>query len=237
LNRLLEINNLHCYYGKIHAVKNVSLYIEKGEIVALVGGNGAGKTTILRSISGLIDVIKQGSIKYSGKIINKVKPHEICAMGLVQVLEGRHVFSHLTVKENLLLGAYLRKDKQIKEDCEYVYNLFPRLREREKQKAGTLSGGEEQMLAVGRGLMSRPKLLMMDEPSLGLAPVLVKNIFKIIERINNNGTTILLVEQNSKAALNIANRGYVIETGKIVLSGKANNLLNNEDIKKSYLGG
>jgi len=235
--KVLEVKDFHFYYGAIHAIKGISMYVNEGEIVALIGGNGAGKTTTLRSISGLLGPINHGEIFFNGELINKKKPHKIAAAGLSQVLEGRHVFPQLTVKENLMLGAYSRKDiKGIQEDLEYVFHLFPRLKEREKQLSGTLSGGEQQMLAVGRSLMQRPKLLMMDEPSLGLAPIIVKEIFKTIKKIKDDGMTILLVEQNSKAALSIADRGYVLETGNIILSDTAEGLINNEEVKKSYLG-
>ncbi|HYF83829.1 MAG TPA: ABC transporter ATP-binding protein [Clostridia bacterium] len=234
--KILEVKDFHFYYEEIHAIKGISFYIEEGEIVTLIGGNGAGKTTTLRAISGLLNGVNHGTIDFLGTTLNKIKPHKIAALGLAQVLEGRHVFPHLTVKENLMQGAYLRKGNEIKIDLEYVFDLFPRLREREKQLGGTLSGGEQQMLAVGRALMQKPKLLMMDEPSLGLAPLIVNEIFEIIKRINKDGMPILLVEQNSNAALSIADRGYVIETGEIVLADKASNLIKNEDVKKSYLG-
>jgi ABC-type branched-chain amino acid transport systems, ATPase component len=234
--KILEINDMYFSYGEIKAVKGITLSVGSKEIVTLIGGNGAGKTTTLCAISGLLGDADQGEILFMGEKINKVKPHKIAAMGVVQCLEGRHIFSQLTVRENLMMGAYLRKGSEIKNDLEYVFNLFPRLLEREKQLGGTLSGGEQQMLAVGRALMQKPKILMMDEPSLGLAPLVVQDIFKTIKKINQDGMPILLVEQNSNAALKVANRGYVIETGNIVLQDSAENLLNNEEVKKSYLG-
>lgn len=235
--KLLEVKDLNFHYGEIHALKGVSLDIGEGEIVTLIGGNGAGKTTTLRAISGLIGNISSGEIRFMGERIDGLKPHKIASIGIAQCLEGRHIFSNLTVKENLNMGSYLRKDAKINEDLEYVYHLFPRLLEREKQRAGTLSGGEQQMLAVGRALMQRPKLIMMDEPSLGLAPIIIQGIFEIIKQINEDGTPVLLVEQNSHAALQIAHRGYVIETGEIVLKDSAKNLMNNQKIRDSYLGG
>jgi branched-chain amino acid transport system ATP-binding protein len=235
--KLLEVKDLNFHYGEIHALKGVSLDIDQGEIVTLIGGNGAGKTTTLRAISGLIGNISSGEIRFMGERIDGLKPHKIASIGIAQCLEGRHIFSNLTVKENLNMGSYLRKDAKINEDLEYVYHLFPRLLEREKQRAGTLSGGEQQMLAVGRALMQRPKLIMMDEPSLGLAPIIIQGIFEIIKQINEDGTPVLLVEQNSHAALQIAHRGYVIETGEIVLKDSAKNLMNNQKIRDSYLGG
>ena len=234
--KILELNDVQFHYGAVHTLKGISLYVEDGEIVTLIGGNGAGKTTTLRAISGLLGDISQGSITFLGNKINNLAPHKVAALGLAQVLEGRHIFSQLTVKENILMGAYLNKGVTVKNDVEYVYGLFPRLKEREKQMGGTLSGGEQQMLAVGRALMQRPKLLMMDEPSLGLAPIIVEEIFKVIKKINQDGIPILLVEQNSNMALQIADRGYVIETGKIVLSGSADSLSQNEEVMKSYLG-
>jgi branched-chain amino acid transport system ATP-binding protein len=234
--KILELINFHFYYGQIHALKGISLNVNEGEIVALIGGNGAGKTTTLRSISGLLGFHSEGEIIFKGVKINNNKPHAIAKMGLCQVLEGRHVFTQLTIRENLILGGYLRKNFEIEETLHYVFELFPRLKEREKQMAGTLSGGEQQMLAVGRALMSKPQLLMMDEPSLGLAPIIVGEIFATINKISKDGLPILLVEQNSKAALKIAHRAYVLETGEIVLSGSAAALLDNEQVKKSYLG-
>ncbi len=210
--------------------------MEEGEIVTIIGANGAGKTTTLRAISGLLGNIAYGKVEFMGINLNKLEAHKIASMGLAQVLEGRHIFPQLTVKENIILGAFTRKGKEIDKDMSYVYELFPRLKERENQMGGTLSGGEQQMLAVGRALMQKPKLLMMDEPSLGLAPIIVKGIFEIIKKISSDGIPILLVEQNSRAALGIADRGYVLETGKIILADTASNLLDNEDVKKAYLG-
>ena len=236
--RILEVRDLHFYYGEIHALKGISLEVNEGEIVTLIGANGAGKTTTLRSISGLLGHIASGEIRFLGERIDNQKGYAIAAKGIAQCLEGRHVFANLTVKENLQMGCYLRKDKAgIRNDFDYVYDLFPRLLEREDQRAGTLSGGEQQMLAVGRALMQRPKILMMDEPSLGLAPLIIQEIFTIIKRINADGMPILLIEQNSNAALKVANRGYVMENGEIVLHDSAANLLVNEDVKKAYLGG
>ena len=238
MSKILEVKDLHYHYGEIHALKGISLDVDEGEIVTLIGANGAGKTTTLHCISGLLGKISGGEIWFMGKRIDGHKGHDIAGMGLAQCLEGRHVFGNLTVRENLQMGAYLRKDAEgIKQDFEYVYNLFPRLKERENQGAKTLSGGEQQMLAVGRALMQKPKLLMMDEPSLGLAPLVIQEIFNTIKRINADGIPILLIEQNSNAALKVANRGYVIENGHIVLADTSANLLANEDVKKAYLGG
>ena len=238
MSKILEVKDLHYHYGEIHALKGISLDVEEGEIVTLIGANGAGKTTTLHCISGLLGKISGGEIRFMGQRIDGRKGHDIAGMGLAQCLEGRHVFGNLTVKENLQMGAYLRKDAEgVKRDFEYVYNLFPRLKEREAQGAKTLSGGEQQMLAVGRALMQKPKLLMMDEPSLGLAPLVIQEIFNTIKRINADGIPILLIEQNSNAALKVANRGYVIENGEIVLADTSANLLANEDVKKAYLGG
>jgi branched-chain amino acid transport system ATP-binding protein len=235
---MLEINDLHYSYGEIHALKGISLRIDEGEIVALIGANGAGKTTTLRCISGLLGAPQSGGIVFMGRMLNGMKPHEVSKSGITQVLEGRHIFPHLTVKENLEMGAYLREDAaEIKKDFGAVYGRFPRLKEREKQLGGTLSGGEQQMLAIARALMSQPRMILMDEPSLGLAPIVVKEVFQIIKDINRGGMPILLVEQNSKAALSIADRGYVLETGEIVMSEKCADLLNNEEVIKSYLGG
>lgn len=234
---MLEIKNLHVYYGQIHALKGVTFVVRKGEIVTLIGGNGAGKTTTLKTISGLIPP-KEGEILYQGESITGVKAHDLVSRGLVQVPEGRHVFPSMSVQENLDLGAYSRKDKKaVKEDLDKVFHLFPRLKERRQQLAGTLSGGEQQMLAMARALMSSPKLLLLDEPSMGLAPLLVREIFNIVTEINSTGVTILLVEQNANMALSIANRGYVIETGRVVLEGEAGSLAANEAVKKAYLGG
>ena len=234
---MLEIKNLNVYYGVIHALKDVTMCVNEGEIVALIGANGAGKTTLLHTISGLIRP-SQGEILFLGKNIVKAKTRNIVDAGITQVPEGRRTFSGLSVYENLLMGAYLRKDKaQIKEDLEKVYERFPILKERSSQDASTLSGGEQQMLAMGRALMAKPKILLLDEPSMGLAPILVKEIFKIIEDIHAQGTTVLLVEQNARMALSIADRAYVLETGKIALSGTGEELSNSEEIQKAYLGG
>ncbi len=234
---VLELTDFSYHYGKVRAVNNISLNVKKGEIVTILGGNGAGKSTTLKAISGLIRGGQSGSVKFEGKEILGLPAHQITSMGIAQCLEGRQVFPHLTVKENLLMGAFLRKDKEeVKRDFDYVYELFPRLYERKEQSAGTLSGGEQQMLAVGRGLMMKPKLLMMDEPSLGLAPIVVSGIFEIIKKINNDGMTILLVEQNSNVALKVADRGYVLETGHMVMTDTAYNLRQNDVIRKSYLG-
>ena len=236
-NKILEVNHFSYSYGHIKAVDDISFHVDEGEIVTLIGGNGAGKTTTLRAISGLIRGGQKGSVLFEGKEILGLSAHKITGMGIAQCLEGRQVFSHLTVRENLQMGAFLRKDTdKIKQDYEYVYSLFPRLKDRNSQLAGTLSGGEQQMLAVGRGLMMNPKILMMDEPSLGLAPIVVNEIFEIIKQINADGKTILLVEQNSNAALTVAHRGYVVETGHIVMSDTAENLRQSEEVKKAYLG-
>ena len=236
--KMLEVNDLHFSYGKIRALRGINLHISEGEIVALIGANGAGKTTILRCISGLLGNVESGSINFMGKTLNGLKPHEVSQNGITQVLEGRHIFPHLTIKENLQMGAYLRTDtSRIKSDIQDMYRRFPRLHERERQLGGTLSGGEQQMLAIARALMARPKLILMDEPSLGLAPMIVKEVFQIIQEINREGMPILLVEQNSKAALSIADRGYVLETGEIIMCEKCEDLLNNERVQKSYLGG
>ncbi len=233
---LLEVKDIHAYYGNIHALKGVSLSVEEGEIVSLIGGNGAGKTTTLRSISGLMRP-RTGQITLADEDLSEYKAHELASKGVAMVPEGRGVFSKMTVLENLEMGAFHRSDKVgIDEDLEKVYTLFPRLKERRTQLAGTLSGGEQQMLATARALMSRPSLLLMDEPSMGLAPVLVEAIFDTIERINKEGTTILLVEQNAQVALQVANRGYVLQTGEIVLHDTAENLRENEMVQKAYLG-
>lgn len=233
---MLEINDIHTYYGNIHALKGISLTVEKGEIVTLIGSNGAGKTTTLRSICG-IQKPRQGKVLLEGEDINPFKPHEIVSKGVAMVPEGRGIFARLTVAENLDLGSYTRRDRaSVQKDLERVFSIFPRLQEREHQVAGTLSGGEQQMLATGRALMAHPRLLLMDEPSMGLAPVLVEAIFNVIKAINQEGTTILLVEQNALMALSIAQRGYVIQTGQIVLQDTAANLKNNEMVQKAYLG-
>jgi len=236
-SKLLEIDSLNVYYGAIHALKGISFFIKKGEIVTLIGANGAGKSTTINTISGLFKP-KKGAITFEGKRIDKILPHKIVELGISQAPEGRKIFPNLTTLENLELGAFCRRDKrEINQDIEKVFTLFPRLKERIKQNAGTLSGGEQQMLAIGRALMSNPKLLLLDEPSLGLAPILVKSIFNTVLEINQQGTTILLVEQNAHMALQIANRGYVLETGRIVLEDTASNLLNNQQVKEAYLGG
>lgn len=233
---LLEIQDVHSYYGNIHALKGISLSVEKGEIVTLIGANGAGKSTTLKTISGLVRP-RQGTVKLAGEDLSQYSAHEITGKGLSQVPEGRGIFSRLTVMENLELGAYIRNDtQQILEDIERVFLLFPRLKERRKQVAGTLSGGEQQMLAMGRAMMARPKVLLLDEPSMGLAPVLVEGIFETIQNINKEGTTVLLVEQNALMALQVAHRGYVIQTGEIVLHDNATALQNNEMVQKAYLG-
>ena len=232
---MLKIKNLNVYYGAIHALKSINIEIKEGEIVTLIGSNGAGKTSTLKAISGIIPC-KSGTIEFEGKDITNVQPHKLVYAGIGHVPEGRRIFSELTVMENLELGAYTRRDKEIKSDFEKVFEKFPRLKERRKQDAGTLSGGEQQMLAIGRALMSRPKLMLLDEPSMGLAPIIVRQIFSTIKEINKSGTTILLVEQNANMALSIADRAYVIETGQIVNSGLAKDIKQNEDVKKAYLG-
>jgi amino acid/amide ABC transporter ATP-binding protein 2, HAAT family (TC 3.A.1.4.-) len=233
---MLEIKDLEVYYGMIQAIKGVSFDVNEGEVIALIGANGAGKTTILHTITGLINAQK-GSVWFEGKDITKVPAHKIVSMGMAHVPEGRRVFANLTVLQNLKMGAYTRKDKtEIEQTLDSIYKRFPRLMERQNQLAGTLSGGEQQMLAMGRALMSHPKIILMDEPSMGLSPIFVNEIFDIIKNVSASGTTVLLVEQNAKKALSIADRAYVLETGKIVLSGKASDLLNNDSIKKAYLG-
>lgn len=233
---MLKVQDLSVHYDMIQAVHNVSFEVKQGEIVSLIGANGAGKTTILRTISGLVRP-SNGHIIFEGKNIEKAAPQKIVADGLSQVPEGRHVFSGLTVQENLDMGAFLRKDSTLKEDFEQIFAKFPILKERRNQDAATLSGGEQQMLAMGRALMSKPKLLLLDEPSMGLAPIFIKEIFSIIQEIQAQGTTVLLIEQNAKMALSIANRGYVLETGKIVLEGTGKELLASEAVRKAYLGG
>ncbi len=233
---LLRIKGLNVYYGAIHALKGISLEVNEGEIVTLIGSNGAGKSTTIKTISGLI-APHSGSVEFLNKQIGGFPAHQINAMGIIQIPEGRRVFPEMTVGENLLIGAFLRKDtKGIKDDLDKVYDRFPRMKERERQVAATLSGGEQQMLAVGRALMARPKLLLLDEPSMGLAPILVDEVFEIVQEINRQGTTILLVEQNAKMALSVANRGYVLQTGEVALSGTACELLQTEEVRKVYLG-
>lgn len=237
MGTMLTINDINVFYGAIHAIKGVSLEVNEGEIVTLIGANGAGKSTILRTISGLLKP-KTGSIQFEGQEIAGMPAHEIVKTGISQVPEGRRIFAEMTVLENLELGAFTRKDKDgIKADIELVFNRFPRLKERIGQLAGTLSGGEQQMLAMGRALMSRPRLLLLDEPSMGLAPLLIKEIFAIIQDINKTGTTVLLVEQNANMALSIAHRAYVLETGRITLSGDAKELAASDEVRKAYLGG
>ncbi|MEK6221653.1 MAG: ABC transporter ATP-binding protein [Chloroflexota bacterium] len=233
---MLEVNNIHTYYGNIHALKGISIEVEEGEIVSLIGANGAGKTTTLRTISGLLNP-RKGSIKLNGEELSEYPAHELVNKGIAMVPEGRGVFAKLSVKENLEMGAFIRTDKgEIEADLQRSFQLFPRLEERAKQLAGTLSGGEQQMLATARAMMARPKLLLMDEPSMGLAPILVEGIFDTIVDINKEGTTVLLVEQNALMALSIADRGYVLQSGEIVLHDKAESLKNNEMVQKAYLG-
>jgi branched-chain amino acid transport system ATP-binding protein len=234
---MLEVEGLDVFYGAVHALKGVNLRADAGEIVTLIGANGAGKTTLLRTVSGLITP-KAGVIRFEGKSIVRMPAHEIVGLGISQSPEGRMVFANLSVEDNLELGAYRRKDRAlIQSDRDDVFRLFPRLRERRKQSAGTLSGGEQQMLAIGRALMSRPRLLLLDEPSLGLAPLLIREIFKTIREINGRGVTVLLVEQNAHMALSVAGRGYVLETGRVQLEDRADLLLQNADVKRAYLGG
>lgn len=236
---ILELKDFHYYYGNIHSVKGINLQVNEGEMVALIGSNGAGKTTTLQSISGLtVPGGLHGEIWFAGKRIDGLRGNKITTMGLAQVLEGRRIFSKLTVMENLITGAYRRKDtKAVKEDLKEIFKLFPRLEERRDQDGGTLSGGEQQMLAIARALIGKPKMLLLDEPSLGLAPIIVREIFEAIRKIRSEGTTVLFVEQNSWIALNTADRGYVLQTGEIVLEDSCANLLHNEDVKKAYLGG
>ena len=233
---ILKVDDINVYYGSIHAIKGISFEVNQGEIVTLIGANGAGKSTTLNTISGLLHS-KTGSVTFMGEDLGKVPSHKIVSKGLALVPEGRRVFLQMTVQENLEMGAYTQSGKSVDEDLEKVYQQFPRLKERYKQVAGTLSGGEQQMLAMGRALMSRPKVLMLDEPSMGLAPILVEQIFDIIQSLHKAGTTILLVEQNAQAALSVADRGYVLETGKVVTSGTGHELLESPAIKKAYLGG
>ena len=233
---LLKVDNIHTFYGQIEALKGISVEVEQGEIVTLIGANGAGKSTTLKTISGQLHP-RVGTIEFDGEKLSGVAPHVVAAKGVVQVPEGRRIFPRMTVRENLEMGAYLRNDKQgINDDIDHVCEIFPRLKERFTQKGGTLSGGEQQMLAMARGLMAQPKLLMLDEPSMGLAPVIVELIFETIERLNKEGITILLVEQNAHMALSVANRGYVLETGEVKLEGPGKELLANDEVRKAYLG-
>ncbi len=234
---MLEVKNLNVYYGAIHALKSVSLTVNDGELVSLIGSNGAGKTSTLHAISGLLPAASGSSILLNGKDLQKIPPNKIISLGLAHVPEGRHVFSRLTVEENMLMGAYIQRDqKKNLENLEKIYGYFPRLKERRRQLAGTLSGGEQQMLATGRALMTDPSILLMDEPSMGLSPLLVKEIFSIIAALHKKGITILLVEQNAKMALSIADRAYVLETGTISMSGRASDLANDDRVRKAYLG-
>lgn len=235
METLLKVEGINVYYGAIHAIKDISFQVNQGEIVTLIGANGAGKTTTLQTVSGLLRS-KTGSILFDGQDINTVSTDKLVGRGLAQVPEGRRVFLQMSVEENLEMGAYTQPPAGVPRDLEMVYDLFPRLKERRSQVAGTLSGGEQQMLAMGRALMSKPRILLLDEPSMGLSPLFVGEIFKIIEEVSKAGTTVLLVEQNAKKALSIADRGYVLETGKIVKTGKASDLLNDDSIKKAYLG-
>jgi branched-chain amino acid transport system ATP-binding protein len=232
---LLELEDIHTFYGNIEALKGVSITVEEGEIVTLIGSNGAGKSTTLRSISGLTPP-RQGSVRFDGEEISETAPQDIVRLGISQSPEGRHCFQRMTVSENLDLGAFLRRDADIDSDRERVFELFPRLKERERQKAGTMSGGEQQMLAIGRALMAQPKLLLLDEPSMGIAPILVERIYETIAEINRQGTTILLVEQNANFALGVSKRAYVLETGQIALSDRSDALRDNPDVQKAYLG-
>jgi branched-chain amino acid transport system ATP-binding protein len=233
---LLEVNDVHTFYGNIEALKGVSIEVEEGECVTLIGSNGAGKSTTLRSISGLTPP-RQGSIRFKDREITETPPQEIVSMGVAHSPEGRHVFSRMSVHENLMLGAYLRRDEAgVNEDLERVYSLFPRLKERERQKGGTMSGGEQQMLAIGRALMAQPTLLLLDEPSMGIAPILVERIYQTIAEINKQGTTILLVEQNANFALEVSSRGYVLETGSVTISDRSASLRENPEVQKAYLG-
>ena len=238
MGEILSVKNINVFYGSIHAIRDVSFHVNEGEIVTLIGANGAGKTTTMHAISGLLK-LQSGEIDYCGQTISKMEAHKIIRLGLAQVPEGRRVFSGLTVQQNLQMGAYVRRDgkEAIQNDFDMVFELLPRLKERRNQPAGTLSGGEQQMLAMGRALMARPKILLLDEPSMGLAPMLVKEIFRIIQEINKQGTTILLVEQNARMALAVCDRAYVMETGNIVLSGSGEELSRSEQIQKAYLGG
>ena len=236
MEQILKVDNINVYYGAIHAIKGVSFHVDRGEVVTLIGANGAGKSTTLQTISGLLRS-RTGSVEFLGENISRLPPHKIVERGLAQVPEGRRIFLQMTVQENLEMGAYTRSGSGVDEDLEKVFAQFPRLKERRRQVAGTLSGGEQQMLAIGRALMSSPKLLMLDEPSMGLAPILVEQIFDIIRRLHENGTTILLVEQNAQMALSVADRAYVMETGRIGLSGTGRELAESDLVKKAYLGG
>ena len=236
MEQILKVDNINVYYGAIHAIKGVSFHVDRGEVVTLIGANGAGKSTTLQTISGLLRS-RTGSVEFLGENISRLPPHKIVERGLAQVPEGRRIFLQMTVQENLEMGAYTRSGSGVDEDLEKVFAQFPRLKERRRQVAGTLSGGEQQMLAIGRALMSSPKLLMLDEPSMGLAPILVEQIFNIIRRLHENGTTILLVEQNAQMALSVADRAYVMETGSISLSGTGKELAESDQVKKAYLGG
>ncbi|MEO8251778.1 MAG: ABC transporter ATP-binding protein [Chloroflexota bacterium] len=235
MTRLLELDDVHTYYGNIHALKGVSLHVEEGEVVTLIGSNGAGKSTTLRTISG-IQRAREGRVIFRENEIHAVPPHDVVRLGIAQAPEGRHVFARMSVYENLQMGAFSRRGADIGNDAARVFDLFPRLKERRTQKAGTLSGGEQQMLAIGRALMAQPTLLLLDEPSMGLSPILTEQIFKIITDINAQGTTVLLVEQNAQMALNVAARGYVLQTGQIILSDTAANLAANEQVRQAYLG-
>jgi branched-chain amino acid transport system ATP-binding protein len=235
MTRMLELDNVHTYYGNIHALKGVSLYVDKGEVVTLIGSNGAGKSTTLRTISG-IQRAREGQVTFNDRPIQTTPPHEVVGLGIAQAPEGRHVFARMSVYENLQMGAFSRAGAAIGDDVARVFDLFPRLKERRTQKAGTLSGGEQQMLAIARALMAQPTLLLLDEPSMGLSPILTEQIFKIITDINGQGTTVLLVEQNAQMALNVANRGYVLQTGQIILSDTAANLAANVQVRQAYLG-
>ncbi|MGO9495256.1 MAG: ABC transporter ATP-binding protein [Solirubrobacteraceae bacterium] len=232
---LLEVSDIHTHYGAIEALKGVSLEVEEGEVVTMIGSNGAGKSTTLRSISGLTPA-SSGTVRFQGEDITRLPAHEVVGLGMALCPEGRHCFARMSVRENLDLGAYLRSGAEVSEDLERVYDLFPRLKERERQKAGTMSGGEQQMLAIGRALMARPKLLMLDEPSMGIAPVLVQRIYETIKEINRQGISILLVEQNANYALDIATRGYVLETGRVALADDSAQLRDNPDVQRAYLG-
>ena len=236
MSTFLNVENIQVYYGAIHAIRGVSFHVNEGEIVTLIGANGAGKSTILKTVSGLLRP-KSGSITFDGTDITQIPPHKLIPMGLAHVPEGRRIFQQMTVEENLEMGAFTQPKAGVAEDLEKVFELFPRLQERRRQIAGTLSGGEQQMLAMGRALMSHPKLLMLDEPSMGLAPILVEQIFDIIRSLHRTGTTILLVEQNAQMALSVADRAYVLETGEITLTGTGDELIHSDDIRKAYLGG